>query len=133
MIKFLHTADLHLDSPFAALRPEQAIQRRQEQRALVGKICAVCRENACDLLLLPGDLFDGGGVYLDTLDVLRDELCECGAQVFIAPGNHDFLTPASPYLTQACRAASSGARASRPPPCPVCWGASGCRRNIKIM
>ena len=101
MIKFLHAADLHLDSPFAALRPEQAIQRRQEQRALVGKICALCRENACDLLLLPGDLFDGGGVYLDTLDVLRDELCECGAQVFIAPGNHDFLSPASPYLTQA--------------------------------
>ena len=101
MIKFLHTADLHLDSPFAALRPEQAVARRQEQRELVGRICAICRENACDLLLLPGDLFDGSGVYLDTLDVLRDELCECGAQVFIAPGNHDFLTPASPYLTQA--------------------------------
>ena len=101
MIKFLHAADLHMDSPFAALRPEQAIQRRQEQRALVGKICAICRENECDLLLLPGDLFDGGGVYLDTLDVLRDELCECGAQVFIAPGNHDFIAPASPYLTQA--------------------------------
>ena len=101
MIRFLHAADLHLDSPFAALRPEQAIQRRQEQRELVSRICALCRENQCDLLLLPGDLFDGGGVYLDTLDVLRDELCECGAQVFIAPGNHDFLSPASPYLTQA--------------------------------
>lgn len=101
MIKFLHAADLHLDSPFAALRPEQAIQRRQEQRALVGKICALCRDHGCDLLLLPGDLFDGGSVYLDTLDVLRDELCECGAQVFIAPGNHDFIAPASPYLTQA--------------------------------
>ena len=101
MIKFLHTADLHLDSPFAALRPEQAALRRQEQRALVGKLCTLCRDNACDLLLLSGDLFDGGSVYLDTLDVLRDELCECGAQVFIAPGNHDFLSPASPYLTQA--------------------------------
>ena len=101
MIKFLHAADLHLDSPFAALRPEQAAQRRQEQRALVGKLCALCRDHGCDLLLLPGDLFDGGGVYLDTLDVLRDELSECGAQVFIAPGNHDFISPASPYLTQA--------------------------------
>ena len=46
MIKFLHTADLHLDSPFAALRPEQAVARRQEQRELVGRICAICRENA---------------------------------------------------------------------------------------
>ena len=34
MIKFLHAADLHLDAPFAALSPEQAAERRREQRAL---------------------------------------------------------------------------------------------------
>ena len=101
MIKFLHAADLHLDSPFAALDPARASVRRQEQRQLVTEICALCRENECDLLLLPGDLFDGRRVYLDTLDTLRDELSECGAQVFIAPGNHDPIGPASPYLTQA--------------------------------
>lgn len=101
MIKFLHAADLHLDSPFAALDPRQAAQRRQEQRQLVTKLCAMCLENECDLLLLPGDLFDGSRVYLDTLDTLRDALSDCGAQVFIAPGNHDSISPASPYLTQA--------------------------------
>ena len=101
MIKFLHAADLHLDSPFAALDPRQAALRRQEQRRLVTELCSLCRENKCDLLLLSGDLFDGRRVYLDTLDTLRDELSECGAQVFIAPGNHDPISPTSPYLTQA--------------------------------
>lgn len=99
MIKFLHAADLHLDSPFAALEPRQAAERRQEQRRLVTDLCAMCRENDCDLLLLPGDLFDCGIVYLDTLDALRDALSECGAQVFIAPGNHDPIGP--PYTSQA--------------------------------
>ena len=101
MIKFLHAADLHLDSPFAALDPRQAALRRQEQRRLVTELCRLCRENECDLLLLSGDLFDGRRVYLDTLDTLRDALSECGAQVFIAPGNNDPVGPTSPSLTQA--------------------------------
>ena len=101
MVKFLHAADLHLDSPFAALDPARASLRRQEQRQLITEICRLCREQNCSLLLLPGDLFDGRRVYLDTLDVLRDELSECGAEVFIAPGNHDPVGRTSPYLNQA--------------------------------
>ncbi len=101
MIKFLHAADLHLDSPFAALDPSRAALRRSEQRQLVTELCRLCRENNCDLMLLPGDLFDGRRVYLDTLDTLRDELSDCGAQVFIAPGNHDPISPTSPYTSQA--------------------------------
>ena len=30
MLRFLHAADLHLDSPFRSLPPERAIQRRAE-------------------------------------------------------------------------------------------------------
>ena len=101
MIKFLHAADLHLDSPFAGLSPQQASQQRQEQRRLLGMIAALCKEERCQLLLLSGDLFDGQRVYRETLDVLRDTLSDCGAQVFIAPGNHDYLCNTSPYLTQA--------------------------------
>ena len=35
MLKLIHAADLHLDSPFAGLRPERAAQRRREQRKLL--------------------------------------------------------------------------------------------------
>ncbi len=101
MIKFLHAADLHLDSAFSGLPPQQAAQQRQEQRKLLELLCRLCKEHSCELLLLSGDLFDGQRVYRDTLDALRDALSDCGAQVFISPGNHDFLHPASPYLTQA--------------------------------
>ncbi len=100
MIKFLHAADFHLDSAFAALRPEQAAERRQEQRQLLRELSETCRRYECDLLLLSGDLFDGQSVYRDTLDALWEALSECGARVFISPGNHDYIHPASPYLTR---------------------------------
>lgn len=101
MIKFLHAADLHLDSPFAALPPRQAAQQRQEQRRLLTLMSELCRQNHCQLMLLSGDLFDGQWVYRDTIDALRSALSDCGAEVFISPGNHDALTSTSPYFTEA--------------------------------
>ena len=101
MIKFLHAADLHLDSPFSALPPRQAAQQRQEQRRLLSMLSELCRQQNCQLMLLSGDLFDGQRVYRDTLDTLRDTLSDCGAEVFISPGNHDALSSTSPYLTEA--------------------------------
>lgn len=101
MIKLMHGADLHLDSPFAGLPADQAAARRAEQRSLLERLSQTCREQGCRLLLLAGDLFDARQVYRDTVDALRDALDACGAQVFIAPGNHDCLCPGSPYLTEA--------------------------------
>ena len=34
MLKFIHAADFHLDSAFAALTPQQAAARRRESRDL---------------------------------------------------------------------------------------------------
>ena len=98
-MKILHAADLHLDSPFAGVSPEQAALRRAEQRALLTRLGEECLSRGCALLLLAGDLFDGAHVYRDTLDALCGVLGRCGAQVLIAPGNHDPLTPDSPYFT----------------------------------
>ena len=97
MIRILHAADLHLDSPFAALRPEQATARRREQRELIDRLVQTCAEKDCQLLLLAGDLFDSDHVYPETVDCLRKSLSQCGAQVFISPGNHDFYSPWSAY------------------------------------
>lgn len=99
MIKFLHTADLHLDSPFHGLSPEQARLRRQEQRHLPEALTELANEQRCDLLLLAGDLFDSDNVYPETVEALCRALQAFRGQVFIAPGNHDCLYAGSPYLT----------------------------------
>ena len=44
MLKLIHAADLHLDSPFAGLRPERAAQRRREQRKLLERLAALAAE-----------------------------------------------------------------------------------------
>lgn len=98
MIKLLHAADLHLDSAFSALPAELAVQRRAEQRQALAGLAEQCR--GCDLVLLAGDLFDSARVYRDTLDALKAFFAALDAQVFIAPGNHDFVAGGSPYLTE---------------------------------
>lgn len=99
MLTILHAADLHLDAPFSGLSPEQSVQRRRELRGLPGRLAALVREHQADLVLLPGDLFDGERVYPETVAALTAALAEMAVPVFIAPGNHDCLTPRSPYHT----------------------------------
>ena len=58
MIRILHAADLHLDSPFDALSEEKAALRRREQRELLRSLAGIRAEQKADLVLLSGDLFD---------------------------------------------------------------------------
>ena len=97
MIRILHAADLHLDSPFAALVPEQAAQRREEQRQILQNLTEESGRRGCHLLLLAGDLFDSDRIYRETAEMLREALGSIRAKVFIAPGNHDPWSPLSPY------------------------------------
>ena len=98
MLRILHAADLHLDSPFSALTPEQAAQRRRLQRELPGKLTELCRQFSCDLLLLAGDVFDGAMLCPETVAALETAFSECPAQIFISPGNHDPYTADSPWM-----------------------------------
>ena len=100
MIKLLHAADLHLDSPFSGLSPEQAAERRKEQRELPAKLAELCRIHGCDALLLAGDVFDGESVAPETVEALLAAFAACPCPVFLAPGNHDTLSAASPYRTE---------------------------------
>lgn len=97
MVKILHAADFHLDSAFGALSEERARQRRQECRQLVGRLVAYANDHGADLMLLPGDLFDGQRVYAQTTEELASELGRFHGGVIIAPGNHDPYTHRSPY------------------------------------
>lgn len=97
MLKLLHAADLHLDRPFSSLDPAQAALRRAEQRELPDRLCELANDEAVDLVLLSGDLFDGERVYRETAQALSAALGRIRARVFIAPGNHDPYRPTSPY------------------------------------
>lgn len=98
-LKILHSADWHLDSPFASFSEEQRSFLRRQQRQLPERIARVCRREGCDLVLLAGDIFDGAYTW-ETMKLLRGALEECGVPVFIAPGNHDYYGPGSPWVEE---------------------------------
>lgn len=92
MIKILHSGDWHLDSP---LQGKTAALRAELQK-IPGKLATLCCEEACDLVLLSGDLFDGAYTQ-ESYRLTYDALKKMGVPVFISPGNHDFISPDSPY------------------------------------
>ncbi len=98
-LKILHSADWHLDSPFTGFSENQRAFLKRELQKIPGKVADLCRREDCDLVLLSGDLFDGS-VSRDTLDIVKAELKHCGVPVLIAPGNHDFCAPGSPWLEE---------------------------------
>jgi len=97
VIKILHAADLHLDSPFEGLSASKAALRRSEQRALLGRIADLSAAEGVDLVFLCGDLLDSANTYYETGAELIRALSAINASVFIAPGNHDFYSSSSPY------------------------------------
>lgn len=101
MLKLLHAADLHLDSPFAAFSPEEAAKLRGLQRQIPQMLIDCCREKQCEILLLAGDVFDGPRIYPETVEALRDAFGQWEGEVFIAPGNHDPATETSLWVAES--------------------------------
>ena len=96
MITILHTADLHLDSPFSSLGAAQAAARRDGLRSAFAKMTAFAREAKPDLFVIAGDLFDAEFVTRDTMDLIRRELSSIpDTFVVVTPGNHDPYSPGS--------------------------------------
>lgn len=90
-LKILHSADWHLDSPFAGFTDRQARYLKAEQRKIPDKIAALCRRENCDLVLLSGDIFDNAGSR-ESVDLVRRAMEACEVPVFVSPGNHDCLS-----------------------------------------
>jgi DNA repair protein SbcD/Mre11 len=98
-MKLLHFADLHLDAPFAWASPEAARLRRRNRRQALTRILELASTEGCDAILAAGDIFELDRVRPDTLEFLRSAFAEVGIPVYVAPGNHDWLSPRSPYGT----------------------------------
>lgn len=98
-LKILHSADWHLDSPFTGFDNDRRDYLKRELLGIPEKIADLCKQENCDLVLLAGDLFDGTYTR-ESAAVLYRALERCGVPVFITPGNHDFLSPDSPWVAE---------------------------------
>ena len=94
-MKFLHAADLHLDSPLRGLSryegaPVEAI--RGATRRALDNLVNLCIDEAVDFLLIAGDLYDGDwrdystGLFFTSR---MAQLQEAGVPVYLIRGNHD--------------------------------------------
>jgi exonuclease SbcD len=87
MRKILHTADWHVDKTIG-----RSTARISEMRQVLGEIAALAEEEAVDLLLMAGDVFDRK-VPTPEAEALVYEtflrLERAGIPVVLIPGNHD--------------------------------------------
>lgn len=96
--RFVHTADVHLDSPLRSLalrNPDLAdLIGNATRRAFVNAI-DLCLDEQVDALLLSGDLYDGEQTSMKTARFLAAQLRrlhEADIRTFIIRGNHDALS-----------------------------------------
>lgn len=92
-MKILHTADWHLGAPLQG----HGDSLRKALTEIPGRILEICRQENCDLVLIAGDMFDGGytpSLYQSVYDVLK----AMEVPVFITPGNHDYCGAESPWI-----------------------------------
>ena len=96
-MKLLHFADLHLDAPFAWAGPAVARRRRQNRRETLSRILELADAEAVDAILCAGDLFEHDRFTPDTIEFLRASFARTDRPIYLAPGNHDWYSPRSPY------------------------------------
>jgi exonuclease SbcD len=96
--RFVHTADIHLDSPLRSLSlrdPElAALIGDSTRQALVG-IVDLCLEEQVDALIIAGDLYDGEQTSMKTARFLATQLArlsQADIAVYKIRGNHDALS-----------------------------------------
>jgi exonuclease SbcD len=96
-LRFIHAADLHLDSPFRGLANTAPKLRDELQAATLGafeRIIDHTIESKADFLVVAGDLYDSKDRSLRALVAFRrqmERLAERDISVYIVHGNHDPL------------------------------------------
>jgi DNA repair exonuclease SbcCD nuclease subunit len=96
-LRFVHAADLHLDSPFRGIGNASASLKERLQAATLGALrrvvdCTI--ESKADFLIIAGDIYDSKDRNLRALVSFRKEmerLAERNIPAFIVHGNHDPL------------------------------------------
>ncbi len=95
MVRFIHTADIHLDSPLKGLEAHEDApvdEIRGATRRAFDNLIELAIEEEIDFVLIAGDLYDGGWKDYNTGLFFVDrmgKLDRAGIRVFIVSGNHD--------------------------------------------
>lgn len=95
MFKFLHTADIHLDSPLKGLEAHEDApveEIRGATRRAFDNLIDLAIEEEVDFVLIAGDLYDGDWKDYNTglfFAGRMGRLAGAGIRVFIVSGNHD--------------------------------------------
>ena len=103
-IRFIHTADIHLDTSFSSAGfPSRLGSRKREAiRGTFRRILEGARSRAVDIVLIAGDLFEHERVTPDTVEFLKQQFTNLSPiPIFITPGNHDPYIHGSPYLEES--------------------------------
>ncbi len=93
--RFVHTADIHLNSPLRTLAlrdPALADMIGGATRKAFSAVIDLCLAEQVDALLIAGDLYDGEQTSMKTARFLADQLKrlhEAEIPVYIIRGNHD--------------------------------------------
>ncbi|MQX35427.1 metallophosphoesterase family protein [Roseospira navarrensis] len=93
--RFVHTADIHLDSPLRSLAlrdPALADLIGGATRTAFETTVTLCLDERVDALMIAGDLYDGGQTSMKTAAFLSGQLHRLEAEgipAFIVRGNHD--------------------------------------------
>ena len=96
-LRFIHAADLHLDSPFRGVGDASPELREQLQSATMGAFERIVDHTIsvkADFLVIAGDLYDSRDRSLRALLAFRrqmERLAERDVSVYIVHGNHDPL------------------------------------------
>ncbi len=103
-LKFIHAADLHLDSPFKGVNSlPQAIRDRIRESTFtaLSRLVNIAVQEAVDFVLVSGDVYDLSDRSLRAqLRFLQaaERLAEHGIRLFVIHGNHDPLSGARAKL-----------------------------------
>lgn len=91
-MKFLHAADIHLDSPLTGLRAREdlpdAVIRHCTRRAFTAMIDLARAEDVA-FVVIAGDLYDGDWKDFSTGLFFAEEMRRLGRPCFLLRGNHD--------------------------------------------
>lgn len=93
-LKILHTADLHLGTPFRFLNLAKQLSMQAEQERLFFKIIRLAEQEEVDFLIIAGDLFDSINPDKYLLKKIKEGLASIAQiDIIINPGNHDYWCP----------------------------------------